>query len=82
MKVYAKDALWNEPVLKVYFMGEQTEVKYKRASLQSWMVMDIVRKEWNFDGIENGVHVPRFEQTSHASDAHIRVKFESKYTGY
>ena len=73
-----KTTLWNEPVLKVYFMGEQTEIKYKQASLQSWMVMNIVKERWNFDGTENGKHAPRFEQAFHASGAHIRVKFESK----
>ena len=59
-------------------MGEQTKFMYKRAQLKSWMVMNIVKEGWKFDGVDNGEHVPRFEQAYHATDAEIRVKFESK----
>ena len=77
--VVPEDTLWKKKeVLNVYFMGEQTKFTYKRAPLQSWMVMNIVREGWKFDGVEKGEHVPRFEQAYHATEAEVRVKFESK----
>ena len=77
--VVPENTLWKKKeVLKVFFMEEQTKFTYKRATLQSWMVMKIVREGWKFDGVENGQHVPHFEQAYHATEAEIRVKFESK----
>lgn len=71
--------LWRKmPVLKVFFMEEPTQWTYQNSTLQSWMVMDIVKEGWNMEGIKNGEHVPCFEQTSKPYDAQIRVKF-SKY---
>lgn len=56
-------------------MEEQDYWIYQNTTLRSWMVMDIVKKGWNMEGIENGEHVPRFEQTSKPHEAQIRVKF-------
>lgn len=77
--VVPKNTLWKTPVLKVFFLGEQTKWSYHNSTLQSWMIMDIVKKGWDMDGIINGKYVPRFEQASNPYEAQIRVKFQSKF---
>lgn len=59
-------------------MEEETGWHYRGAILRSWRIMAIVKEGWNVQMFENGEFVPHFEQTEHASQAQIRVKFESK----
>ena len=86
--VIASSTLWKEPLLKVYFMGDNPDKIcgkwiYKGVPLEKWVIIDDIvndREGWSMDGVENGKHVPRIKLARHVNEAHIRVQFKSKLT--
>ena len=64
--------------LRVYFFdNEVRNILYHGKPLTPDVIMEIVNKHWNMDGIENGQCVPKFQKVR-SKMAEVRVKFESK----
>lgn len=78
-----KNKIWKEvdgklvKKIRVYFYDKPPDVRFRSNKLDTGTIIDLLKAEWNCEDIEDGEHVPGFEEVTRDSLAHILVSFNS-----